>query len=223
MANYGRYRDYNIMVKKSQKEKELITMSLLRSYSFGHVYGVSELPDDVLNLFVSLANNPSKKIEHASEIISAGLQNNINFNKEFNIDAYEATIRKNERLGKENKRKKEVFIDYSDAADDWEETSKSGGIKADIASVRNAMRMQDAYEDLIQEDTLRYAVDTIKSLRQELLIEAKIDIIKTIQQALKCIPESVQALKDVCRDYSIVAEQVEVVLSSGLEFDVLFA
>jgi hypothetical protein len=207
----------------SNLKKGFMKMSLLRSYSFGHVYGVTELTDDVLGLFVSLVESPNKKIEHASEIISAGLQNHIDFTKEFNIDAYEAKIRKNELLGKENKRKKESYLDFSDNSDDWDDTVASGGIKADVATTHAALQMKDAYEEIIMEDSLRYAIDTITSLRTELLVDAKLDIVRTIQQALKGIPDSIKALKLVCDEYDIVAEQIEVILSSGMEFEAMFA
>lgn len=197
-------------------------MSLLKSYSFGHIFGVTELPNEVLNLFIGLSSNPEKKIEYASEIISAGLQGNIDFNHEFNIDAYEAAIRKNLRLGKENKRKKEVFLDFTDNNDDWDEVQGAGGIKADVASSRAANKMEDAYDKLIMEDELRYAVETIKSLQPMLLVEAKMDFLHTMEQALKGIPESIKLLRQVCDEFEVVAEQVKVILGSGYTFEEIF-
>ena len=196
-------------------------MSLMKSFSFGSIYGVTELPTEVLNLFLGLVENPEKKIEYASEIISAGLQGRIDFESEFNIEAYESAIRKNIMLGKENKRKKESFLDFSDSGDDWEEVSRNGGIKANTLS--DAEQMEDAFEKLIMEDELKYAVATIKSLQPILLTEAKLDFIHTMKQALKGIPESVKLLKEVCKEYEVLAEQVEIVLSSGRDFNTIFA
>ena len=199
-------------------------MSVLRRFSFGHICGVTELSDEILNLFIDLSENPEKKIEYASEIISAGLQGNINFKQAFNLDAYEAAIRKNIRLGKENKRKKESFLDYSDSSDDnWSEVATSGGIKADVASYKAVEKMEDAYEQLILEDELRYAVETIKSLQPMLLVDARMDFLHTMKQALKGIPESVKLLQKVCNDYEVVAEQVQVILGSGYTFEEIFA
>lgn len=198
-------------------------MSLLRSYSFGHINGVTELPNEILNLFMPLAENPEKKVEFASEIISAGLQGKINFNQEFNLDGYEAAIRKNLRLGKESKRKKEVFLDYSDTSDGWDDTVQAGGIKADVATMQAVDKMEDEYEKLILEDELRYAVETIKSLQPVLLVEARMDFLHTIEQALKGIPESVKMLQKVCEEYEVVAEQIKVVLGSGYSFEEVFA
>ena len=198
-------------------------MSLLRSFGFGHFNGVTELPNEILNLFIPLSENPEKKVEFASEIISAGLQGKINFNQEFNLDAYESAIRKNLRLGKEGKRKKEVFLDYSDTSDSWEETAQAGGIKADVATLMAVDKMEDAYEQILMEDELKYAVETIKSLQPVLLVEARMDFLHTIEQALKGIPESVKMLQKVCEEYEVVAEQIKTVLSSGYSFEEVFA
>lgn len=198
-------------------------MSLLRSYSFGQMNGVDELPEEILRLFTDLVEIPEKQIEFASEIISAAMQGNIDLEHEFNIDAYESAIRKNIRLGKEAKRKKEVFLDYTDNSDSWEETAQAGGIKADVATLQAVNKMEDAYEQIMLEDELQYAVETIKSLQPMLLIEARIDFLHTMKQALKGIPESVKILQSVCNEYEVLAEQVRTVLSSGYTFEEIFA
>lgn len=198
-------------------------MSLLRSYSFGQINGVDELPEEILRLFTDLVEIPEKQIEFASEIISAAMQGNIDLEHEFNIDAYESAIRKNIRLGKEAKRKKEVFLDYTDSSDSWEETAQAGGIKADVATLQAVNKMEDAYEQIMLEDELQYAVETIKSLQPMLLIEARIDFLHTMKQALKGIPESVKILQSVCNEYEVLAEQVRTVLSSGYTFEEIFA
>lgn len=198
-------------------------MSLLRSYSFGQMNGVDELPEEILCLFTDLVEIPEKQIEFASEIISAAMQGNIDLEHEFNIDAYESAIRKNIRLGKEAKRKKEVFLDYTDSSDSWEETAQAGGIKADVATLQAVNKMEDAYEQIMLEDELQYAVETIKSLQPMLLIEARIDFLHTMKQALKGIPESVKILQNVCNEYEVLAEQVCTVLSSGYIFEEIFA
>ena len=198
-------------------------MSLLRSYSFGQMNGVDELPEEILRLFTDLVEIPEKRIEFASEIISAAMQGNIDLEHEFNIDAYESAIRKNIRLGKEAKRKKEVFLDYTDSSDNWEETAQAGGIKADVATLQAVNKMEDAYEQIMLEDELQYAVETIKSLQPMLLIEARIDFLHTMKQALKGIPESVKILQNVCNEYEVLAEQVRTVLSSGYTFEEIFA
>lgn len=194
-------------------------MSLLHSYSFGICKGKDEVPTEVLELFLDMVDNPDKKVEFASEIISAGMSGRINHNIRFNMEAYEATIRKNLMLGAASKRKREVFIDYS--SEDIVETSKNGGMNMDYISCHTVDKVEDAYEQLILEDELRYAIDTIKSLQPVLLIEEKLDILCTIEQALKGIPESIKLLKNVCDKYCVVAEQIKAILGSGYTFEEL--
>lgn len=194
----------------------------LRSYSFGTVLGHNELPVEVIELFLDLSSNPEKKIEYASEIVFAGLQKRIRCDGTFVLDAYEKTIRKNEKLGKENRRKRECSIDYSR---DTEDESKRDGSLASVEYVSShvAEKIADAYEQLIFEDELRYAVNTIKELQPVLLVSAKIDILHTIKQALLGLPDSVELLQKVCSQYDVVAEQIKVILGSGYQFQTLFA
>lgn len=195
-------------------------MSLLRSFSFGQFHGVSELSEDILSLFTSLVEDPNKQIKYASEIISAGLQGNIDFGREFNIDAYEATITRNQKLGTAKKSKKVSFLDMTsgDAADE----DHTGGVRVDIASIQNVTQMEDAYEKLMDEDELRYAISAIKSLQPVLVTEARLDLLYTMRQALKGIPDSVKMLREVCEDYSVLGEHIRVVLGSGYSFEELF-
>ena len=199
-------------------------MSLLRSYSFGFYNGCSEIPNELLShCFSSLVESPEKHTEYALDIILRGLQGSIDFTKDFNIDAYEATIRHNLKMNKEGRKKKESYISSDDCEEDWDAVAMNGGIKMDVLSARAAEHMRDAYDELIQEDALRFAVETINSLREDLLIEERMDIVVVIKQALKCIPESVKMLKRVCSEYSVLAEQIQVILESGVDLDMLFA
>lgn len=196
-------------------------MSLLRSFSFGHFHGITELPDDVLSLFTGLLDDPGKHVKYASEIISAGLQGNIDFGREFNIDAYEAAITRNQQFNTSRKRKKETFLDFG-SGDDGDDV-QHGGVRVDIASLSNALQMEDAYEQLMSEDELRYAISAIKSLQPVLMVEARMDILYTMKQALRGIPDSVKMLKKLCEEYEILGEQIKVVLGSGYSFEEMFA
>ena len=196
---------------------------LLRSFSFGQFYGVDAIPEQVLGLFSSLVENKNKRIEYASEIMDAGLQGRINLNKEFNIDGYEATITMYNNRNKEKKRKKETYINFNTDSEDWENVSRSGGITEDVVSYQEAQKMQSEYDKLILDDSLRFAVETIKNLQPILFAEAKVDFIKVIKNALACVPGSVETVKKICNDYPILGEQVSEILSSGVSFKALFA
>lgn len=194
-------------------------MSLLKSFSFGQFHGYTELPEDVLSLFTSLVEDPSKHVKYASEIISAGLQGNIDFSRNFNIDAYEAAITRNQQFSTSKKRKKETFLDFGSGDDD---EAQHGGVRVDVASLHNVAQMEDAYEQLMSEDELRYAISAIKSIQPMLLVEARMDVLYTMKQALRGIPDSVKMLKKLCEEYEILGEQIKIVLSSGYSFEEMF-
>lgn len=196
-------------------------MQMLHSLSFGTIgNGVSEIPTEVLNLFLSLSDNPSKKLEFASEIVENGLAGRIRLDSSFNIDAYEATIRKNLRLGKENKRKKLTYFE-SGSNDNDAYTEKDGICIENF--VPKALQMQDAFEQLLCNEELTYAINTIKALDKDLQVEENIFIVDVIQQALLGIPTAVDKIKYICGKYKLVAEQLETILSSGKSFNEMFA
>ena len=192
------------------------------SFSYGNFLGVNELPDEILGLFVSLVDNPNKKLEFTSEIVFNGLQGRIDLRREFNIDAYETSIRKNQVLGKEGKKKKELYIDMSGSSDDWDEVTCSGGIKLDQVNDRVVDKIQDAYEQLLLDDELQYAVDTIKALNDDLMLEESIDLIYALKQSVKGIPEAIKSVKEVCENNGLVSELVMTVLNSGYEVSQIF-
>lgn len=204
---------------KCGKEKNTV----LRSFSYGNYLGINELPENILHLFDSLIDSPTKRLEFASEIVDNGLKGRIDFSREFNIDAYEATIRKNQSLGKEGKKKREVFIDTSGSSDDWEEVASNGGIKLDQLNAKAVDKIQDAYEQLLIDDELKYAVDTIKMLNDDLMIEESIDLIHALKQAVKGIPDAIKSVSEVCTNNSLVSELVETILSSGYEISQIFS
>lgn len=195
----------------------------LRSFSFGTYMGVNELPIEVINLFLPLTENPNKKVEFASEIVKAGLQGNINFQKEFNLDAYEATIRKNQHLLKESERKKKAYFDYSGANDDYDEVISSGGIKADFIKLDSIEEMKDAFEEVLLNEELKYAVSTIKSLNDEFISDYGTDVIFALKRAVQGIPQAIEEIKHICEEFSLVSELIETILESKQKVDVLFA
>lgn len=195
----------------------------LRSLSFGTFMGVSELPIEVLNLFLPLTESPSKKVEFATEIITAGLQGRINFGKEFNIDAYEATIRKNQHLLKEHEKKKKKYIDFS-SADDFDDVASSGGIKADyFVPLDSVNEMIDAFDEVLLNEELEYAVSTIKSLNSDFKSDYGTDLIFALKRGVQGIPQAVDELKKICNDFPVVADLIQIILNSKKEVEVLFA
>ena len=196
-------------------------MSTLGCFGFGTAFGVSEIPEDVLYLFKDLVVNPDKKIEFASEIVVSGLQGHINLNKDFNIDAFEYAIKHNTFLNKERKKKKESYIEFD--SEDWEDSATHGGIQESQINGKAVQKMADAFEEIIADDSLRYAVETIKSLNNDLIVEENIDFIEVLKQAVDFVPSAVEMVKYICDKYKVISDIAYEILNSGRPIDELFA
>ena len=189
-------------------------MGVLCSFSFGLYNGYDDLPSETLELFLGVLETPEKQLRHASEIVTNSLKGRIDHTKEFDIDAYENTIDFNQYMKKEDKRKKESFIDYTDNNSDWETTSYAGGIKVDAISA-NIDTVCDAYEELLAKNELTYAVETLKLNRNRWLVELGVDVVYAIQQALAGVKASSDLLRNACAKCEEVADCVKAILESG--------
>lgn len=194
----------------------------MNNYSYGIHNGYNELPVEVLNLFVGLNDNPSQQIEFSCEIVEAGLAGKIDFDKQFNLAAYENAIRRNNNLAMFNKRKKEVSIDFfSDQNEDSQNTYDS--ISEDTASSQLAKKVHDAYEEILDSEELLFAVESIKGLNDDIMAVEEVDLIRCMRDAILGIDKAVETVKRISSMYPLLAENIQVVLKSGKEFDVLFA
>lgn len=208
-------------------------MALLRSFSWGSYKGVSELPKDVLGLFVCLVENPEKKVEFTSTIINNSLDGKIDLTRDFNLDGYEAAIRKNQYLSKQGEKKKKSYIDFSNDKDNFVDVARSGGITADMLYSNASAEMQesyscademiDAFETVLDSEELKYAVSTIKSLNYDFIKEYGTDLVHCLKQALRGIPQAIEEAKRVCDDFPVIADLVKTILTSNEDINVLFA
>lgn len=196
-------------------------MSVFRSVSFGLYAGHDEIPTKVLGLFNELVEHSDKRIEFASEIIESGLRGRIDLDRPFSIDGFEAAIRKNNNLCKDSRRKKFSSIDFTDNRDD--ETSRSGEIAESSLNNLAVDKMKDAFEEFIDDDELRYAVETIMTVNEHLIVSDDVDLICALRQAKRGIPTATDIVKQVCKKYKLVSELVYTVLNSGRDLEELFA
>lgn len=192
---------------------------MLRSFSFGLIYGVNELPENVINLFSELLKHPEINIEHASEIVEAGLKGNIGEN--FSLIAYEKGIKKKEALAKISKAKRKKNIDTSlDTEQDNSVTSyfDISMTQLDMQVVKTT-DLLDEYEKLLNEDELEYAIKEIKGLQKDIFIKEQIDVMQGLKDALDGVPVAIRTMKELCEKYERVNELVEIILSSKIPLE----
>ena len=194
----------------------------MKNYSFGIYRGFNELPTEVVNLFVDLADNPNQQVEFSCEIVEAGLAGKIDFSKPFNIVAYENAIRKNNTLTANTKRKKEVSIDFFSNSES-DNVNTYDVISEDTASNQLASKVKDAYAEIFEDDELNFAISTIVGLNDDIMAVEEVDLIRCLKDAVLGIERAVTTIKRISNSYPILAESIQTVLSSGREVEVLFA
>ena len=82
--------------------------------------------------------------------------------------------------------------------------------------------MKDAFEEVLMNEELEYAVSTIKSLNDSFIADYGTDLIFTLKNAVRGIPQAVTEIKNICTEFSVVSELIETILTSKREVEVLF-
>lgn len=181
---------------------------------------------EVWGLFSQMSELPNIPVEHALEIIERAKEGAIDLTREFNLFGYDYAIKTNRKRKAIKKLSTETFIDFSGCRDDRQSDVESrGGISIDVVSYQ-ADALSDAkneFECLFDNEELKCAIESIKSLNDDFMVEYSIDLISLIRKAVKGIPQAVLKLKEVCDEMTCVAEQVKIILSSGVSVEECFS
>lgn len=181
------------------------------------IYGVNELPENVLSLFKELIYKPEINLEHTNEIIVAGLRGNISEN--FSLSAYEYGIKKKEDLAKINKAKKNKNI----SLDAEQDNSLASYFDISMSQLDNEVvktsDLRDEYEKLLDEDELKYAIKEIKGLQKDIFIKEQVNVIGGLKDALNGVPVAIRTMRELCEKYERINELVEIILSSKIPLE----
>lgn len=175
-------------------------------------------------LFTQMQNS-SMEIDCIEEIVTRAIEGGIDLDREFNLPAYVAAIHRNSDRKSYRKLTKETFIDFHGEREAAEDSSAMGGMSIDVVSYQ-ADALSEAkseFEMLFDNEELMYAINTVKDLNNDFVVEYSIDLIGLIKKAVQGIPQAVVKLKEVCDSVEVVAEQVKIILSSGVSVDTCFA
>lgn len=196
--------------------------STLKSCSFGSYKGKDGIPEEVLRLLSSL--KPEMGVEYVQEIIDAGLDGRINLDGNFNLGGYVYAIKRNGQLSERKEMARESHINFSSDGDtrSGETRQEAGMVDANVVAYKMYTQMNDSFENLVEDADLRYAIETIKSINEELVITYDVDLIVLLKKAASGVPQAVAKLKQLCDDFALVREQVKIVLSSGKPIEECF-
>lgn len=185
-------------------------MSILKS-AFSYE---KQLPERVQALFSTMADKPTKSVEYVDEIIRAGLDGRIDLSSNFNLEGYCYRITSTYKGKVEPKSLKKIKY-LEDDTSDFENTAKSGGVLTNTI-----IKLETSFEEIENDSELMFAVDTIKRLQMDFLVQEGISLKKLITRAIEGVPQAVKKLKVVCEEFELVGEQIKVILLSGKAMEV---
>lgn len=119
---------------------------------------------------------------------------------------------------------KKKAINFFDDGAECSELMKGGDITITQVSayVNRLQEAKDEFEAIFDNAELHTAVENIKALREDFMTQENCDIIATLRGALRSIPEAVQRIKDICERNVCVANEIRIILESGVGFEELF-
>ena len=182
------------------------------------------LSNDVLRLFTGMLENPNKPVEYTQEIIDAARQGRIDLESNFNLEGYCYKISQNLQLKAGQHKKKETFYFEDDGIDDsqWGKLAKQGGVSMTEVSAQRFNALEQGFESLEDDEEFTCAVETIKSLREDFLISEGVDLVLLIKHAMEFFPQAITKLKNICEEFELVGEQIQIILSSGKDLNDYF-
>lgn len=183
-----------------------------------------EVNKQIWGLFAQMQENPNIEVEHVMEIVDRAMEGAIDLTKKFNLYGYDYAVKTNRKRKQRKKAAIETFIDFSGNKD--EDTPETrGGVSIDVVSYQADMlsEAKNEFEQLFDNAELKCAIESIKSLNDDFIVDYSVDLIALIKKAVHGIPQAVLKLKEVCEQMSCVAEQVKIILNSGVSIDECFA
>ena len=181
-------------------------MTLLRSYSLN-----KNLSEDILLLFKTLVEGNNSKCDCCYEIIENALDNRIDLNKEFNLRAYETTIKRNINLTKSKQAQNRISISAPITSDD--------GI-----TIEECLQDESSFSEFTKVDDLfdyECAVKYLSENYSDFIIFDGIDIITCLKNALKGIPQATEEIRKLCNKYKSMEQAIRIILKHGIEEDLL--
>lgn len=178
---------------------------LLRSFCF-----TQQLTGDMLNVLFKDLPNYYGEFDYSIELIEAALEGRIDIEKPFNLFGWCKTVKDGNFQTELKRLKKQEYLIEDDDED-------STGVKAS-----SLVEERDDYEVFIDNEEVLYTVKKIRALNNEIISDMGIDLIFCMRQAVKGVPQAVEELSNICKEYDWIAEYVQIILSSGISFEDLF-
>lgn len=182
---------------------------MLRSYAFQNNFD-----ENLEKLFIDAGEHP-ECLEYSMEIIEAYHEGKIDMTRKFNIVAYANAIKRKEMLVAYRRAQQVLSIQN-------EHDDESGVDKFAFSENMLPAKQVNEYDKLDLIDEIKYAKTVIYNAMLDIEIAEDLNIIKTLEMAIKGIPVAIANLKVVCEKYTKVGEAVRIILDSGYSFEEVF-
>lgn len=220
--------------------------STLKGFSYGSYLGVDTLPDNVVMLFKDMFDKQARissttgvgrgklksrdldtvmkavkscGIENTLEIIDAALTGRIDFERDFNLYAYDKRVTTFGSMTEVSQKARhgEHYINF-DRTDSAQDSGERGdGLNIDTVSF-SSMRTHtasDVFSQIEEEAEIKSAAEFIKDINKDYIVDEGVDLVQLIHNALDAFPQAIEKLKEICSSNSVVGEQIELLLGSG--------
>lgn len=178
----------------------------------------TKVSDEVWCLFSSMADTPSKSVPYVDEILNASFKGKIALNRTFNLEGYCYTVRENLKMKAGQKAQKELFLFESDSDEEYEGSSRNGGV-----STNRFDKLEDGFNELEDDDELLSAIQSIKNIREDFLLDEGVDLVKLLKSATEFLPQAIEELKKVCEEFELIGEQIQIIIKSGVPIQKCFS
>ena len=179
----------------------------------GNMGKVWELFSSLSNLYEEevLTKRKGYDYEHTLEIIHSSMNGSIpNYNKDFDLRAYEATCRYTDKTKRNEDKKK--YLSIVDTVNGSETTPVAYG---DISSNDTRLQAIEKAFDLLEEnDEFEKCLEELLNLRGKYITEKSVDPVKMLLSSLQGIPEALQSMVKLTEEDANLKELVVGLLCS---------
>lgn len=175
----------------------------MRFFKYQHKEESNEKMVAIWSLFSGLADmSEEKKVNlyydsnysHTLDIVKAAMKGSIALDEEsvanFNLYAYEAKCKENDKNSRLKKAKDELFIVDVDGED---EITVGYG---DVSSYKLGA-IENSFNEIMENETFESNIRELYGIREKYIIEMGIDIVKVLKGSLRGIQESINQIKEL--------------------------
>lgn len=145
--------------------------------------------------------------DHLYEMFEAGMNNRLDYSREFKQGAYAGRITTNIRMSENKGQEKLLHFSYGDE----DEFGRNKGV--DINFIR---AVEDSYESFENSDEIMSAIKDVKMMYKVLLYSEGINLKIVIGNALAGIEIAIEKLRYIFENFELLGEKIKILLEADI-------